>query len=213
MIYLLFILLFYFNRCKEGITNKPIDKHILLIGDSVLNNANYVSYTTFDHLQKLIGKENVLHNYAKDGATITDCFKQVDKIPILNNDTFKNGLCIVVSCGGNDILQLSNTNTKNVQPSINKLSLLIETIKTKFPLSNIYLLNVYYSFSSKYVIYKPVIETWNKSLLQLINNKSNNNCRLVDVASVIIEPSDLIYDIEPSESGGRKVAICISNSL
>ena len=68
----------YFKSLKEGLTNND---NIILIGDSILNNSNYVSEgkSVFDILKT---KTNKVFNVAKDGATISDLYYQLDKIPL-----------------------------------------------------------------------------------------------------------------------------------
>ena len=87
----------YYKSLKEGLTN---NNNIILMGDSVLNNSNYVpeGKSVYDNLKTKLN--NVL-NVAKDGATINDLYLQLEKIPIeLNSsETF-----IFISAGGNNIL-------------------------------------------------------------------------------------------------------------
>ncbi len=211
---IIIIIFLNYSYLKEGF-NTNSEQMIILIGDSILNNSNYIGYgekTTFDSLKEILGSNSYINNYAEDGATVNDCFRQLDKTQI-ENSIDNNNLYIVVSCGGNDILN-SNIlyNNVNIDQLVSKLTTLLKTIQTKFPSSQIRLLNLYYPFNSKYKLYKPIIELWNKNLVELCK-KDNSNCKLVNIASSIDNPKDLIYDIEPSASGSRKLAICISNSL
>ena len=68
----------FYKSLKEGLTN---NNNIILMGDSVLNNSNYVpeGKSVYDNLKTKLN--NVL-NLAKDGATINDLYLQLDKIPI-----------------------------------------------------------------------------------------------------------------------------------
>jgi hypothetical protein len=87
----------YFHSLKEGLTNN--DK-VILMGDSVLNNSNYVPLDK-SVINILKTKTNNILNVAKDGATINDLYEQLDKIPMDFNraDTY-----VFISVGGNDIL-------------------------------------------------------------------------------------------------------------
>ena len=90
------------NDIADTFTNTDKGLKIILIGDSMLNNSAYVSanQSVPDLLsKKLVG--NTVYNFAKDGATINDCYSQLDKISseLNNSSTF-----IIVSCGGNNIL-------------------------------------------------------------------------------------------------------------
>jgi hypothetical protein len=68
----------YFKGLKEGLTNND---NIILMGDSVLNNSNYVSSgkSLYDILNIKMSK---VLNVAKDESTINDLYGQLDKIPI-----------------------------------------------------------------------------------------------------------------------------------
>ena len=129
----------YFKSVKEGLTNND---NIILIGDSVLNNSNYVSSGT-SVADILKTKTDKVFNFAKDGATISDCYGQLDKIPTQLN---KTNTYVFISAGGNDILnkrgQLTNTNIialfKSYMSFINALRARInnhygKTQKTKNP--------------------------------------------------------------------------------
>ena len=86
----------YFKSIKEGLTN---NNTIILMGDSILNNANYVPEGTSVYAFLKQKVSNVI-NVAKDGATINDLYTQLDKIPIeLNNSQ----TYIFISAGGNNI--------------------------------------------------------------------------------------------------------------
>ena len=66
----------YFKSLKEGLTN---NNYLVLMGDSVLNNANYVSSgkSVFDILKT---KTTNILNVAKDGAVINDLYNQLEQI-------------------------------------------------------------------------------------------------------------------------------------
>jgi hypothetical protein len=211
---------FFVNNISENFINN--DKlTILFIGDSILNNSNYINNnekTTFQHLKDIMNnkydKQNIyLYNYAEDGAIINDCFRQLDRIPldIINGTEIDNysNLNIIISCGGNDILNSNNFIDLNQLES--KLLYLIKTIQTKFPLVNILILNLYQPFNSKFTIYNKIINDWNNKINKLCLNL--NKCRIIDISSIINTPTDLIYDIEPSSSGGKKIAINIANNI
>ena len=71
----------YFKGLKEGLKNND---NIVLIGDSVLNNSNYVSAGK-SVVEILKTKTPNVFNFSKDGATIRDCYEQIDKIPLILN--------------------------------------------------------------------------------------------------------------------------------
>ena len=93
----------YFKSMKEGLTN---NNNIVLIGDSVLNNSNYVPQgaSVIDILKT---KTSKVFNFSKDGATINDLYSQLDKIP---QELNKSETYVFISGGGNDILNKSFLN-------------------------------------------------------------------------------------------------------
>ena len=71
----------FFKSFKEGLTNNDNKYNFVLIGDSVLNNSNYVpsGKSVVDNLKT---KTTKVFDFAKDGATINDSYSQLDKIPL-----------------------------------------------------------------------------------------------------------------------------------
>jgi lysophospholipase L1-like esterase len=101
----------FHKSLKEGLTNI---NNVILLGDSVLNNSNYVpsGKSVGDILNSKLS--NVL-NLAKDGATINDLYRQLDDIPI---ELDKAETFVFISAGGNDILnkrmELNPVDIKNL---------------------------------------------------------------------------------------------------
>jgi hypothetical protein len=185
----------YFKGIKEGLTNND---NIILIGDSVLNNSNYVSdgNSVYDILKT---KTTNVFNYSKDGATINDCYEQLDKIPLELN---QSNTCIFISAGGNNILTSRNKMTsENITKLFNDYGEFIKSVKTKLSNSKIYICNLYLPTNSRFQIYKQSIEQWNKLISQ---NSSEYN--VIDINSLLNTSEDFVYDIEPSEIGSKKIA-------
>jgi hypothetical protein len=186
----------YFKSLKEGLTN---NNNIILIGDSVLNNSNYVSEgkSVYDNLKT---KLNNILNVAKDGAIINDLYLQLDEIPIeLNNtDTF-----IFVSAGGNNILN-KHTNTDITQLFNNYMDFL-NALRVKLSNVQINILNLYLPANPRFQSYKKTIDQWN-NLINKNSSKVGNMYNVVDINSLLTTSSDFVYDIEPSESGSEKIA-------
>jgi hypothetical protein len=185
----------YFKGIKEGLTNND---NIILIGDSVLNNSNYVSdgNSVYDILKT---KTTNVFNYSKDGATINDCYEQLDKIPLELN---QSNTCIFISAGGNNILTSRNKMTsESITKLFNDYGEFIKSVKTKLPNSEIYICNLYLPTNSRFQIYKQSIEQWNKLISQ---NSSEYN--VIDINSLLNTSEDFVYDIEPSEIGSKKIA-------
>ena len=189
----------YFKSIKEGLTNND---NIILIGDSVLNNSNYVSAgnSVYDILKT---KTPNVFNYSKDDSTISDCYEQLDKIPLeLNNQN----AYVFISAGGNNILNARNKMTdENITTLFNEYIEFIKSVKTRLSNAKIYICNLYLPTNPRFQIYKPSIVQWNK----LISKNSSNIGEMytvIDLNSLLNTSADFVYDIEPSEIGSKKIA-------
>jgi|688.fasta_scaffold359906_2 lysophospholipase L1-like esterase len=196
------------NALSDTFTNTDKGLKIVLIGDSMLNNSAYVSanQSVPDLLsKKLVG--NTVYNFAKDGATINDCYTQLDKISTeLNNSR----TYIVVSCGGNNILSSRSLKATDMNNLFNEYSELLKSIKTRVPNASLYVINLYTPTNSHYVSYHKAIDQWNQ-LLE--DNKSSLKYKIINTSSLLVTDEDFTYNIEPSEKGGKKIVEAIVNSL
>jgi lysophospholipase L1-like esterase len=189
----------YFKSVKEGLTNND---NIILIGDSVLNNSNYVSSGT-SVADILKTKTEKVFNFAKDGATISDCYGQLDKVPIELN---KTNSYIFISVGGNDILnkrgQLTNTDIRTL---FNNYMSFIASLRAKLSNVNINILNLYIPTNPRYQAYKETIEQWNQ-LIKEYSSKIGEMYTVINLDTLLTSPQDFVYDIEPSEEASQKIA-------
>jgi lysophospholipase L1-like esterase len=189
----------YFKGLKEGLTNND---NIILMGDSVLNNSNYVSSgkSLYDILNIKMSK---VLNVAKDESTINDLYGQLDKIPIELN---KPETYIFISAGGNDILsnntKLTNTEIKQLFDTYMDF---LKALRVKLSNAKIHIMNLYLPTNPRYQSYKKIINKWN-SLLNEYSNKIGEMYNVVDLNSLLTTPEDFIYDIEPSEIATEKIA-------
>ena len=152
----------FVKSLKEGLTN---NETVVLLGDSVLNNANYVQ-TGDSVYDKLKQKLSNVENLAKDGATITDLYKQLDGLSI---DLNKQSTYLFVSAGGNDILN-KNIKDKNGINNLFKSYLdFIKALKVKMNNVSINVLNLYVPTNPRYNNYRPSIEQWNKLISDWFN--------------------------------------------
>jgi lysophospholipase L1-like esterase len=192
----------YFKSLKEGLTNNDT---VILMGDSILNNSNYVSAgkSVYDSLKTKLTK---VINLAKDGATINDLYEQLDKIPVeLNNaNTY-----IFISAGGNDILnkrtELSSIDIRRLFDSYMEF---LKALRAKLGSVKINILNLYLPSNPRYKTYKTSIDQWNQ-LIQASSTKVGEMYNVVDLYSLLTNPNDFVYDIEPSESASDKIAYLI----
>ena len=193
----------YFKSLKEGLTN---NNYVILMGDSVLNNANYVptGKSVYDILKTKLS--NVL-NVSRDGATINDLYGQLDKIPM---DLNKSETYIFISIGGNDILnKRSELDSNDVMRLFNTYMDFLKALRTKLGSVNINIMNLYQPANPRYQSYKSSIEEWNK-LINQYSNKIGEIYNVVDLNSLLRTPEDFVYDIEPSDTGSEKIASLIN---
>lgn len=184
------------------------DKTIILLGDSIIKNNSYVKNGKgIDDIlkEKTNGKT---YCYAEDDSTIVDVYRQLSSIPVELN---RESTIIFLSSGGNDIIKNymeKDTNTNNMSV-LNTIFIaykkLVKSIQTKMNKSKLVLIDIYYPSNIKYEQYKPVLVEWNKLLNDFIN-EPNSNLSIIKISSEITDPTDFTLNIEPSDTGGEKIA-------
>ena len=181
---------------KEGLTN---NNKVILMGDSVLNNSNYVS-SGKSVANILKTKTNNILNVAKDGSTINDLYSQLDKIPIDLNEA---ETYVFISAGGNDIL--NKRSTAEVTTLFNSYIEFLKAFRTKLGSTKLNIMNLYLPANPRYQSYKKQIDWWN-DLINKSSNEVGEMYNVIDLNSVLKSPNDFVYDIEPSELGSEKIA-------
>lgn len=196
------VVMHYFFSKKDAFSQDQ--KHIILLGDSVLNNSNYVKEN--ESIEKLLKAqtETQITSLAQDGAVLQEIFTQIDKIPLEWN---KPTTYIFLSIGGNDLLNHSLSEIY-IHKLIEQYKLLIATIITRLPSAKLYLLTLYYPTSAKYESYNEYISLWNKNVEELMPSSN-----IIYLQNIINQESDLVYQIEPSSNGGKKIAEAILQKI
>ena len=198
----------YESIISENFSN---NNNIILLGDSILKNNNYVKngLSIEDILREKKGEN--LYCLAANNSTIVDIYSQLDNIPVeINNDK----TTIFISSGGNDILSqyvdrdsdISNTHILNVIFIAYKK--LVKGIQTKMNKSKIVLIDIYYPTSNQFTQFHPIVKEWNK-LIEKYANK--NSFGLLQISKSVTSSDDFTLSIEPSEKGGEKIANSILN--
>jgi hypothetical protein len=186
----------------DGVTNKS-KRVLMLLGDSILANEKYVQKgkSVVDFLKKDVGGDvEEVALFARDNYTIDDVYFQIPTLPITYNS---NNTTIVLSVGGNNFL--SGT---SFQEARKEYTYLISRIRDSFGESKIYLVNLYLPFDPLLQkLYGKIVVDWNSFLEGIVEKGEANG--IVDISSVITEPKDLVYKIEPSVIGGEKISQAI----
>lgn len=97
--------------------------HIVLMGDSIFDNAPYVEAGTQvqSRLQSMLGPEDQVSLLARDGSVLADMVGQVAALHALPEADW-----LVVSCGGNDVLGLVGAMQSGVSSVIEAAGLLAD---------------------------------------------------------------------------------------
>ena len=199
-IFIIFIIFTNLKDIKEGLSsiNK---KNIILLGDSILNNSNYVNPgESVSDIIKSKGRKVI--NVAVDNSKIKDINKQLNRIPSSYN---KSNTYIFLSVGGNDILNLPSQNDEQINELFKEYLKNIKAIKNKFPKSKIIAVNIYHPPSSYYKMYYNSIDLWN----ELLDQNTFEKYKVLNIDNIIKTKNDLVHDIEPSKQGSIKIANAI----
>ena len=210
--YICLILLFIFIalyqkklRVVESFTNKNIK--IVLAGDSIFDNHEYVIQGESVEQNLINNRQDVLL-LAKDDSVVSDLLHQLEKMPSnLNNLSTR----LFISVGGNDIINTYRDKNfideKEMNSVLEQYKNSILSIKNKFNI-RLYLTNIYYPPTDKYIKLHKVIHYWNNE--QKIFAKKHN-IPLFDIGTLLTDIIHFSNDIEPSEIGSKLIADAITN--
>lgn len=188
------------------------EKKVALLGDSILDNASYVSsgMAVIDHVNGLDRKGWSAELLAVDGAITKDVSSQCRNIR-------KDTTHLVVSAGGNDALGYLSVFEENVS-SVYEGMQFLEEIKNNFHISYKTMLEDLVSLNKSVVICSiynsfPKVDTPLLAALSLFNDVIFHEAFLygfpvLDFRHTFINPRDYSSEspIEPSEVGGGKIA-------
>lgn len=200
----------YMNTFKEDFNSNK--QTFILLGDSILKNDLYVSNgkSVDDLLKERTNEKSVC--LAVDDSKIIDVYSQIEKI---HDNLNTNYTTIFLSAGGNDILQTFiendiDTEKKHILKTIfSAYKNLIKSVKNKLPNANIVLLDIYYPDNMKYKQYHSIINEWNS---MIYNYADKNNYSTLKISTILTQPDDFSFDIEPSAIGSRKLVETILSS-
>jgi hypothetical protein len=196
-----------------------VTEHIALLGDSIFDNASYTGGApdVITHLRQVLPPGFRASLFALDGSTTSDLEEQLDQIP---RDVGR----VVVSIGGNDALVNADLLDLPVTSTREALLLFGQRI-TRFESS--------YREAIASVLRRvpstTVCTVYNGNLpedqarsariaLTMFNDAILRvafewRLPVIDLRLVCRDPSDYANPIEPSGSGGAKIARAIANTL
>jgi hypothetical protein len=193
--------------------------HVALLGDSVLDNGAYTSGgpDVVTQLQKLLPAGWKASLLAVDGAMVADIAEQLTGLPA-------NVTSVVVSIGGNDVLQnldilrlLTNSST-DVLLSLGKRAQRFEG-GYKSAIDRVLRLGLLTTVCTIYngnlsgqegAAARVALMAFNDVILRMA---FESKLQVIDLRLVCNEPADYANPIEPSSHGGEKIARAIIRSL
>eukprot|EP01084_Bolivina_argentea_P204301 348871_1 len=205
-------------------------EHVVLLGDSILDNSKYVKHGSPAVIDQLTHKGKTLNwkttNCAVDGARTIDLIKHyIDTIP-------KDTTYIVLSIGGNDGLKSLGKiafGISSIWLPWNMYSLFMETkqtfnkrysealqkIKLKCPNAKIIVCTVYYPFFPTNVIIQSIANIGINILSGVIikNALKYGNIPVIDIRYVFDKKEDYANSIEPGVPGGDKLINNVANII
>jgi hypothetical protein len=196
-----------------------VSGHIVLLGDSIFDNKSYTrgEPDVVAHLRAALPSTWRATLLAVDGTTTTDVAKQFDVIP-------KDATHLVLSLGGNDALLNSDLLSTPLRSSSDALLMFAARLE---PFESAYRRALTSLVSGGYdlticTIYDGALEhdyarlarvalmTFNDVILRVAFELGVN---VIDLRQVCVESADYANPIEPSGTGGRKIARAIARAV
>jgi lysophospholipase L1-like esterase len=191
--------------------------HVLLLGDSVLDNGAYVGDApdVARQLRQALPRGWHVTLLAVDGATTAGVARQLSGIP-------DDATHLVISAGGNDALAVSGllqAPSRSVSETLSQLADVRQSVESAYSrmLQAVSALGVPYALCT---IYDPRFSdpTYNRAAttaLMLFNDvilreAFRASAAVIDLRLICSEDTDFANSIEPSVKGGAKIAGIVS---
>ena len=190
-------------------------EHIVLLGDSVFDNKAYVGEApdVVGHLRHMLPRDWRATLCAVDGATTADIGTQISKVP-------RDATCLFVSVGGNDALMhmgLLYDTTLDGRSMLAELARLADGFRADYMravehvcrLEKPTCLCTVYNANMGVDLAAPV-----EAAVAVLNDKiysvaNESHLPVIDLRRICNRPEDFANPIEPSDLGGKKIAISI----
>jgi len=191
-------------------------QHIILLGDSILDNAAYVSLNSdvISYLRKALPEAWKATLIARDGSLISDIQYQLDRLP--TDSSF-----LILSIGGNDALSHADILNQSAN-SFAEVLLKFSDIQDEFQKSYNLMLNNVLSYNlptAICTIYYPRFPDPIMQKISVVALSIFNDCiireaigwglKLIDLRLICSNDEDYATPIEPSEKGSEKIASAI----
>jgi len=193
--------------------------HVALLGDSIFDNRAYTvgQPDVISHLNDLLPRGWRATLYAVDGATTADIQRQVSQV---GADVSH----LVVSIGGNDALGQSDLLGLPVRSTADALSLFADGVATferdyRAAVQHVAALSRPATLCTIYNgNLEPARATIARAALTLFNDAIlrvafDHGLPVIDLRAICARPEDYANPIEPSGTGGRKIAAAIVAAL
>ena len=194
--------------------------HVVLLGDSIFDNAAYVAGGP-DVVTQLAA--TLPHGWsaslgAVDGAAVDDVQRQLDRIP-------HDASHLVVSVGGNDALGHIDLLGRPARSSAEVLGLLADAagafeqryrrmlaavLRRKLPVTLCTIYNGSFPDAQMQRLASTALTVFNDAILRVA---VESGTPVVELRLVCDEPSDYANPIEPSVRGGAKIASAVARAV
>jgi hypothetical protein len=186
-------------------------KHIVLLGDSIFDNAGYVDEgdSVIEQLANKLPDGVKATLLAVDGDVTNDVYAQLENLP-------EDATHIFISCGGNDALRIANILNKPVQ-SVGEAMDVFTEIKNQFQQRYSKMLLAVKGKSARIsicTVHDSVPEYTERALTALsmfneviLATAFKLNAPVIDLRLACDDPRDYspVSPIEPSKYGGEKI--------
>jgi hypothetical protein len=203
----------------SDVQGKPTVAHLVLLGDSIFDNASYVPprAAVLDHLRARLGTTHRADLIAVDGATSRHLDEQLARLPA-------DATHAALSVGGNDALQLASL-MRTAVPDLG--SALTRLGRELTPFRDAYRRTLHALTGRELqllccTVYDaiPDLDSAEVNGLRLFNDVIALESRragadLLELRLLCTEPADYspVSPIEPSSQGGRKIAYALARWL
>lgn len=193
--------------------------HTVLLGDSIFDNGRYTlgGPDVISHIRELLPKEQRATLLAVDGATTYDIAAQVRRIPA-------DASHLVLSVGGNDALQsgVLHAPANSMPQALRTLAdisssfeqayraAVEECIKPRLPLTTCMIYNGCMPGAELQQQVTAAVTMFNDVIVRVATELG---LMVIDLRFVCCSPADYANPIEPSASGGAKIARAVVNAV